>query len=113
MTALVSKALLVFGFAVVIILSQTLRVLGAGYPPGAATDTFQETWERTDEPVRSASLTHLDVGPGGFTDAYGETYDEAPGGQRTVQYFDKARMEDNGFRADTPGTSPTVCSSSN
>ncbi|MFW6074260.1 MAG: hypothetical protein ACOC9Y_01610 [Chloroflexota bacterium] len=29
-----------------------------------------------------------------------EPYAEAPGGERTVQYFDKSRMEDNSYRAD-------------
>ena len=41
-------------------------------------------------------------GPEAFTEAVSEPYDEAPGGNRTVQYFDKARMEDNAFRADGP-----------
>ena len=31
-----------------------------------------------------------------------EPYAEAPGGQRTVVYYDKARMEDNSYRASAP-----------
>ena len=64
---------------------------------------FMRTWQRPDQPVSEglASRTWL-WGPEAFSDARIEPYADAPGGQRTVQYFDKSRMEDNAYRASTP-----------
>ena len=80
--------LLIIPFAVVI----------RAAPP--ATDDFQRTWARTDRPVSNLSVSRTWMwGPEGFTGGIVEDYLEAPGGQRTVQYFDKSRMEDNSYRA--------------
>lgn len=54
------------------------------------------TWSRTDLPVRDGDVSRTWIwGPEGLFCAAGEAYADAPGGVRTVQYFDKARMEIN------------------
>jgi hypothetical protein len=59
-----------------------------------ATPSFQRTWERTDKPIADGSVTRTWMwGPEAFSASLTEDYAEAPGGQRTVQYFDKSRME--------------------
>jgi len=59
-----------------------------------ATAEFERTWERTDKPVADLVLNRTWIwGPDGLTAGIAEPYAEAPGGQRLVQYFDKARME--------------------
>lgn len=64
---------------------------GAVFP---ANEHFQRTWARTDQPVREglAGRTWM-WGPTGLTGELREPYRQSPGGQRAVQYFDKARME--------------------
>ena len=65
-----------------------------------ATTAFQRTWAYTDQPVAGGQVSRTWMwGPEGNTGELHEPYDEAPGGQRTVQYFDKSRMEDNSYRA--------------
>src|SRR5690606_16685171 len=69
-------------------------------PPGNA--HFQRTWERTDRPVLDGVTARTWMwGPEAFTVPLSEPYAEAPGGQRSVQYFDKARMEITDPGADT------------
>lgn len=52
------------------------------------------TWERTDKPVADGIVNRTWMwGPGARTKARKESYDEAPEGERLVQYFDKSRME--------------------
>ncbi len=59
-----------------------------------ANEAFQRTWARTDQPVASGAANRTWMwGPEAFTEALTEDYTESPGGQRTVQYFDKSRME--------------------
>ncbi len=68
-----------------------------------ATTSFNQTWQRTDDPVAVGLVDRTWMwGPDGFTSAMNEAYAESPGGERTVQYFDKSRMEDNGYRATAP-----------
>src|SRR5579884_479154 len=68
-----------------------------------ANAAFQRTWLRTDEPVAQLKVSRTWMwGPSPNTGALSEPYVEAPGGQRTVQYFDKSRMEDNSYRASAP-----------
>lgn len=85
-------------------LSRVVRVavLGlvvAGTSPPAlaalpANDAFQRTWARTDKPVADVTISRTWMwGPDAFTPAGKEFYVEAPGQWRTVQYFDKSRME--------------------
>lgn len=66
---------------------------GYDYSP-IGTDEFQSVWERTDRPVAELRAARTWIwGPGGFTGLMQEEYAEAEGGERTVQYFDKSRME--------------------
>jgi hypothetical protein len=61
-------------------------------PP--ANDWFSRTWARTDKPVadQEAARTWM-WGPEAFTADMFEEYAEGHNGARTVQYFDKSRME--------------------
>jgi endonuclease YncB( thermonuclease family) len=74
-----------------------LALFGAGATPVAAAapdPAFQATWARTDGPVASGAVARTWMwGPQADSDAFNETYAQSPGGQRLVQYFDKARME--------------------
>jgi hypothetical protein len=55
---------------------------------------FQRTWARTDQPVIDGIVDRTWMwGPSGFSEVFAEPYAESPGGMRTVQYFDKSRME--------------------
>jgi outer membrane protein assembly factor BamB len=69
----------------------------ASAAPTFADPNFRQVWERTDKLVdeRNASGAGRGFifGPSIFTGQ--ENYTEAPGGQRLVQYFDKARLEIN------------------
>lgn len=59
-----------------------------------ATENFAQTWERTDKPVADLIINRTWIwGPEGLTGGIAEPYSDAPGGQRMVQYYDKARME--------------------
>jgi hypothetical protein len=66
-----------------------------------ANDAFYRTWERTERPVSDqvANRTWM-WGPIAITSGISEPYEEAPGGYRDVQYFDKTRMEINNPLAD-------------
>jgi uncharacterized protein YkwD len=60
----------------------------------SASDPFAGPWARTDLPVQSRQVNRTWIwAPEAFTDVIQESYDEAPGGMRSVQYFDKSRME--------------------
>jgi hypothetical protein len=60
----------------------------------AATDAYQRTWARTDQPVAAGAVSRTWMwGPEAFTESIWEDYTESPGGTRQVQYFDKSRME--------------------
>jgi sugar lactone lactonase YvrE len=73
----------------------------AAVQPGAG--PFQRTWSRTDWPVADGQVPRTWMwGPQANSEVALEPYSDAPGGSRSVQYFDKARMEDNGYRADGP-----------
>ncbi len=59
-----------------------------------ANEHFERTWARTDLPVSAGEIARTWMwGPEAFTAALNEPYAEGAGGQRSVQYFDKARME--------------------
>lgn len=69
-------------------------------------DAFRRTWERTDKPVADLVVNRTWMWGGeAFTGAVQERYDDAPGGTRTVQYFDKSRMEIN-HDPNVPADSP-------
>lgn len=55
---------------------------------------FERTWARTDKPVADHLVNRTWMwGPEAFTGAITETFVDSSGGARTVQYFDKSRME--------------------
>ncbi|MEZ4524229.1 MAG: NHL repeat-containing protein [Thermomicrobiales bacterium] len=85
-----SKSIFIAVATLIVILTQTLRVIAA--PP--ATDPFERTWQRSDQPVFGGQVSRTWMwGPEAFTTAMNESYADSPGGMRTVQYFDKSRME--------------------
>jgi hypothetical protein len=74
-------------------------LVGLGSHPGAAASAAQQTtaflnvWSRTDLPVSQGLVRRGYVwGPAASITRY-EPWAESPGGQRLVQYWDKARME--------------------
>jgi len=72
-------------------------------PHGSPDSNFLRTWERTDKPVKEGIISRTWMwGDGPNTSMVVEQYAEAPGGFRTVQYYDKSRMEDNSWRSNTP-----------
>ncbi len=74
----------------------TLAPLFAGTASAAAPGNqhFTRTWQRTDDPVAELLVSRTWMwGPEGRTGLMTEEYLEAPDGERTVQYFDKSRME--------------------
>ncbi|RIK45367.1 MAG: hypothetical protein DCC58_06625 [Chloroflexi bacterium] len=76
--------------ASVLLLAAFTRAAAA--PP--ANDAFQRTWARTDKPVADLVVSRTWMwGPDAFTGPLTEPYAEGPNGSRTVQYFDKSRME--------------------
>jgi hypothetical protein len=59
-----------------------------------AESAFSNVWARTDQPVSTGAVQRTWLwGPSANTPALSEPYAEAPNGARTVQYFDKSRME--------------------
>jgi hypothetical protein len=74
---------------------------GAVNAEAPANDAFSRTWERTDRPVIEGAVARTWMwGPEAFTTALDEPYTESRDAQRTVQYFDKARMEITNPEAD-------------
>ena len=77
-----------------------------GFAGAAEPDRFNfaTAWQRMDKPVADAVVARTWMwGPEARTLSMTEPYAGAPGDQRTVQYFDKARMEVNDPNAD-PGS---------
>src|SRR5690242_5390655 len=81
----------------------TLALLAAGFagpagPAAAAAQidpAFQRVWERSDKPVTEARAARSWTWGPTPIDTRTEPYKDAPGGQRQVAYYDKARMEIN------------------
>ncbi len=66
---------------------------------------FNQTWQRTDDPVKYLVVSRTWMwGDGPATEALLEPYADSPGGQRSVKYYDKSRMEVNDPNED-PGES--------
>ena len=69
------------------------RIVADGHDPEDS-PAFDETWARSDGPVAGGDVARSWIwGPLDDRDVRVERYDEAPGGVRTVVYFDKSRME--------------------
>ncbi len=60
-----------------------------------ADTAFKAQWQRPDKLVEDGSTLRSWVWGPAFSEGKQEAYTETPGGQRLVQYFDKARMEIN------------------
>src|SRR3954470_9986667 len=72
-------------------------------PNAFADPAFQQVWERSDKPVAEGRAGRSWTWGPTAAESRMEPYQGAPGGQRLVQYFDKARMEinnPNGNRTD-------------
>ncbi len=70
--------------------------------PQQSSDPFERTWERTDRLVASEQVSRTWMwGPEAIADIRTEPYVDAPGGERQVQYYDKARMELNDPEGDS------------
>jgi hypothetical protein len=66
-------------------------------------DAFERTWARTDKAVIDMVVDRTWMwGPQETAIEKTESYAGAPGGQRTVIYYDKSRMEDNAYRGTNP-----------
>lgn len=83
-----------------------LLVASAFVAPALADDPanqyFLATWQRTDLPVANLQVSRTWMwGPQANTPGMTEPYQQAPNGQRTVQYFDKSRMEINSAESPT------------
>ena len=81
-------------FGVLSILASLFVIAPATQAEPAANDPFLRTWQRTDKPIADGSVTRTWMwGPAAFSAGMSEDYAESPGGKRTVQYFDRSRME--------------------
>lgn len=81
-------------------------LISLGEPPLRAQTTFaspafEEVWAAADAPVAAGQARRAWLwGPAPITAGRQESYAGAPSGERLVQYFDKARMEDQSWQAD-------------
>lgn len=93
----------VLAMSIWIILGLTVRFVIDAMAAEPASPEFARTWDRTDAPVKSGLVSRTWLwGDGANGDAVIEPYVDAPGGERTVQYFDKSRIEDNSYRGAPP-----------
>jgi len=91
-----SRARLISAAAIVAALALIAANLFSAAAVAPSNPAFERTWARTDKPVADGQAHRTWMwGPSANTSAMQEDYAEAPGGKRTVQYFDKARMEIN------------------
>ncbi|MDQ3547866.1 MAG: hypothetical protein M3439_03515 [Chloroflexota bacterium] len=79
--------------AVVMFASLLLTSLSTAAAEPPANEFFDRTWRRTDQPVASLQVSRTWMWGEAFTGAIQEPYAEADGEMRTVQYYDKSRME--------------------
>jgi chitodextrinase len=74
--------------------AQSAAVTITVQPPMETPAAIIRTWERTDRPVKDIGVKRTWMwGPESRTPAMTERYTESPSGIRTVQYYDKSRME--------------------
>ncbi|CAN5661375.1 hypothetical protein BH23CHL2_BH23CHL2_20710 [soil metagenome] len=91
--------LLAGGLVLTLILASSTALAA---PP--ANRYFDNTWQRTDRPVAEQQVSRTWMwGPDALTGPLNEPYTDAPGLFRTVQYFDKSRMEIT-YPADDPNS---------
>jgi hypothetical protein len=86
--------------ALLLLIVAAAPVLAHDPEPGA----IERTWARTDKPVADGFVERTWMwGTDAASDAMMEPYLESPGGQRLVQYYDKARKEINNPTAPDDG----------
>ncbi len=79
--------------AIVAIVATLVAIPWVGAQTGSS-DAFSRTWTRTDKPVNDRNVDRTWMwGPQENAIETTESYAESPGGQRSVKYFDKSRME--------------------
>ncbi|RIK47332.1 MAG: hypothetical protein DCC58_00005, partial [Chloroflexi bacterium] len=69
----------------------------------SARDALGRTWKRTDKPVAAGKITRTWMWGPALTGVVSEPAQDAPGGMRDVQYFDKSRMEVSSDPRANPG----------
>ncbi len=80
----------------VFLLIGSLAIVVPASAASIGNDAFQRIWARTDQPVSQLHVSRTWMwGPEANTGLLNEPYSDSPGGKRTVQYFDKSRMEIN------------------
>ena len=94
------RSLILFGLTALLSgLFAPLTTQAALEPPGAITfayPAFQNIWNRADSLVANGGANNRSwLWGNGFSLAGNELYRQCPGGVRSIQYFDKARMEIN------------------
>src|SRR5690348_5889932 len=73
----------------------TLTARGDAPASSFANPQFEQLWSRTDQLVARAAVSRSWLWGPGPGEVRTEPFAGEPGGVRTVQYFDKARMEVN------------------
>ncbi len=80
--------------AVLALLLSVVITVNTGRAVAPQPGAIERTWQRTDKPVDDLQAIRTWMwGPDAFTPAFSEPYAQSPGGMRTVQYYDKSRME--------------------
>src|SRR6476646_2839033 len=86
------RRLLVLAIASIALLASIAPVAAVAPASGA----IERTWQRTDKPVADGQVSRTWMwGPEANSELIQERYDDSPGQKRSVQYFDKSRMEIN------------------
>ncbi|HBY44947.1 MAG TPA: serine hydrolase [Thermomicrobiales bacterium] len=83
-------------WSLAVLLAVWLAFGGLLIAPGTAlagNDAIMRTWQHTDAPVAAGKAGRTWMWGPALTDEMNETATNAPGGTRTVRYFEKSRME--------------------
>jgi hypothetical protein len=95
----------IFGSIAALAMAAVLTIQTAAAGNGVTNSAFQRVWDRQDravaEGVTDRSWTW---GPAAISDTLREDFVDSADGKRTVQYFDKSRMEINDPTADPNAT---------
>ena len=88
---MLNRSRLFAAVALVVLLASSSSTAASAPISGSA---FTGVWNRTDYPVSTGTVQRTWLwGPAANSPALSEPYAESPNGSRTVQYFDKSRME--------------------
>lgn len=83
------------GLSILLLLTVAQGIVAAQGSRLPANEYFQRVWDRTDRPVAEDVVNRTWMWGPAVSEARVERYDDAEGGERVVQYFDKSRMEIN------------------